>query len=315
MLAAMRKNTPLGRRLVEIQSRISEGSSLADALRSDVRTWGSMVCALIGAGEASGSLDAAFRRVADLLNARIGLRRKILGALTYPIMVLVITIVLVAALLIVVVPRFKDIYASLGSELPALTQFIVGISGNAPAVLLAVVVLVAAVFVVLSQARRRPELGYKVDRVKLKLPVVGPLVAKGVYARVASTLSSLLSAGVPMLEALDFAAESAGSEPHRRDLAEVRRAIADGATLTSALSASGLWPDLMIQLVTVGEEAGSLPDMAERYAKRSLEEVDLAAGNLTKLIEPLLMVVIGVVVGVFLLALYLPIFNLGSQLR
>jgi type IV pilus assembly protein PilC len=150
---------------------------------------------------------------------------------------------------------------------------------------------------------------------KLRLPVVGPLISKGVYARVSSTLASLLTAGVPMLEALEYAAEAAGSEPHRRDLFEVRRRIADGATVSASLASSGLWPDLLIQLAIVGDEVGSLPEMMERYAAQSLEEVDSAASNLTKLIEPMLMVVIGVVVGVFLLALYLPIFNLGSQLR
>jgi len=315
MLAGMRTNTPLGRRLVEMQRRISEGSSLSEAMEAERHVWGPMVCALVAAGEASGSLDVTFRRISTLLNGRLGLRRKIVGALTYPVAVIVITVVLVATLMLVVVPRFSDIYDSLGGELPAITQLVVNVSANAPAVFAVLLVAVAGFLFLLRQARRRPALGMRVDAIKLRLPLVGGLIAKGVHARVASTIASLISSGVPLLDALDFAGEAAGSHPHRVSLGEVKRKLADGSTFSAALEEAGIWPELMVQLVSVGEEAGSLPVMMERYADRTLEEVDAAAGALTKLIEPLMMVVIGVVVGVFLLALYLPIFNLGSQLR
>lgn len=315
MLAKMRAGTPMGRRLADMQRRIGEGSTLSDVLALEPRVWGPMVCALVGAGEASGSLDTAFRRVGDMLESRIALRRKIVGALTYPIAVIVITIVLVATLLIVVVPRFKDIYDSLGSELPSITQLVVNLSGNAPLTLAAIGVLAGALFGVLRYSKRNARLGMAVDRVKLRLPLVGKLIGKGVHARVASTLASLVSSGVTLLDALEFAAEAAGSGPHRASLLEIKRRLADGSTFSASLLEDDLWPGLMGQLVAVGEEAGSLPTMLERYSERTREEVDAAATNMTRLIEPLMMVVIGAVVGVFLLALYLPIFNLGSQLN
>lgn len=315
MLAKMRAETPIGRRMAEIQRRIGDGDSLSQAMAAERATWGSMVCSLVAAGEASGSLDATFRRISSMLATRLGLRRKIIGALTYPIAVMVITVVLVAALLLLVVPRFEDIYDSLGSELPAITKVVVGLSGNAPAALGVVVALTVGVIFLLRLARRNDSLGMKVDRVKLRLPLVGKLIAKGVNARVASTISSLISSGVPLLDALEFASEAAASRPHRNSLLEVKRRLADGSTFSAALAEESLWPEMMIQLIAVGEEAGSLPSMMERYAEQTVAEVDAAATSLTKLIEPLLMVVIGAVVGVFLLALYLPIFNLGSQIR
>lgn len=315
MLAKMRADTPIGRRMAEIQRRIGDGDSLSQAMEAERQTWGPMVCSLVAAGEASGSLDATFRRISTMLATRIGLRRKILGALTYPIAVMVITIVLVAALLLLVVPRFEDIYDSLGSELPAITKVVVGLSGNAPAALAVVLALVAGVIMTLRLSRRNEELGMKVDRIKLRLPLVGRLIAKGVNARVASTISSLISSGVPLLDALEYASDAAASHPHKRSLLEVKRRLADGSTFSAALADESLWPEMMVQLIAVGEEAGSLPSMMERYADQTVIEVDAAATGMTKLIEPLLMVVIGAIVGVFLLALYLPIFNLGSQLR
>lgn len=315
MLAKMRADTPIGRRMTEIQRRIGDGDSLSQAMEAERQTWGPMVCSLVAAGEASGSLDATFRRISTMLATRIGLRRKILGALTYPIAVMVITIVLVAALLLLVVPRFEDIYDSLGSELPAITKVVVGLSGNAPAALAVVLAIAAGVVMTLRLSRRNEELGMKVDRIKLRLPLVGRLIAKGVNARVASTISSLISSGVPLLDALEYASDAAASHPHKRSLLEVKRRLADGSTFSAALADESLWPEMMVQLIAVGEEAGSLPSMMERYADQTVIEVDAAATGMTKLIEPLLMVVIGAIVGVFLLALYLPIFNLGSQLR
>jgi len=315
MIAAMKKNTPLGDRLEEIQRRIGEGVSLSAAMKEDEKTWGQLVIALIGAGEASGSLDEAFHRVSTLLMARMALRRKIVGALTYPAVLVTVTASLVAALLLFIVPMFEGIYESLGGELPGLTQTIITLSGYALPGLFFMVLSVGMLMFLLRRARTEENLGLRVDAAKLKIPVLGKLMAKGIYSRVSSTLASLLSSGVPMLEALEFAAVAADSHPHRLSLLNVKRRLTDGASLSASLREEGLWPDLMLQLVAVGEEAGSLPDMMERYAARALEEVDAAATALTKLIEPLLIVVVGAVIGIFVLALYMPMFNLGDQLK
>lgn len=315
MLAKMRADTPIGRRLAEIQRRVGDGESLSQALESERHVWGAMVCSLVAAGEASGSLDATFRRISTVLSTRLALRRKIIGALTYPAAVMVITIAIVTALLLLVVPRFADIYDSLGSELPSVTKAVVAMSSHAPVLLVGLLVVVAGLVFMLRVSRRNEKLGAKVDRVKLRLPIVGGLIGRGVIARVASTLASLVTSGVPLLEAIEFAADAAASHPHRMSLLEVRRRLADGRTFSASLAEDGIWPEMMVQLVAVGEEAGSLSTMLDRYAEQTAADVDAAATSITKLIEPMLMVVIGGVVGVFLLALYLPIFNLGSQLR
>jgi type IV pilus assembly protein PilC len=315
MIASMRKNSPLGDRLEELQRRIGEGASLSQAMKEDEKTWGQLVIALVGAGEASGSLDRAFTRVASLLMARMALRRKILGAMTYPVVLIAVTASLVATLLLMVVPMFEGIYETLGGELPGLTKAVISASRLALPGLFFLLMLIGMLFFVLRRARTEESLGLKVDSLKMRIPVIGKLLAKGVYSRTASTLASLLSSGVPMLEALEFAAVAAGSHPHRLSLLNIRRRLTDGGTFSTSLAEDGLWPDLLLQLATVGEEAGSLPEMMERYATRALEEVDAAATAMTKLIEPLLIVVVGAVIGVFVLALYLPMFNLGSQLK
>jgi len=210
---------------------------------------------------------------------------------------------------------FEGIYESLGGELPGLTRTIITLSGYALPGLFFMVLSVGMLMFLLRRARTEENLGLRVDAAKLRIPVLGKLMAKGIYSRVSSTLASLLSSGVPMLEALEFAAVAADSHPHRLSLLNVKRRLTDGASLSASLREEGLWPDLMLQLVAVGEEAGSLPDMMERYAARALEEVDAAATALTKLIEPLLIVVVGAVIGIFVLALYMPMFNLGDQLK
>lgn len=315
MIASMRKGSPLGMRLEELQRRIGEGASLSQAMKEDEKTWGQLVIALVGAGEASGSLDKAFNRVASLLMARMALRRKILGAMTYPAVLITVTASLVATLLLMVVPMFEGIYETLGGELPGLTKAVISASRLALPGLFLFALIVGMLVFVLRRARTEENLGLKVDALKMRIPVIGKLLAKGVYSRTSSTLASLLSSGVPMLEALEYAAVAAGSHPHRLSLLNVRRRLTDGASFSASLREEELWPDLLLQLVAVGEEAGSLPDMMERYASRALEEVDAAATAMTKLIEPLLIVVVGAVIGVFVLALYLPMFNLGSQLK
>lgn len=315
MVASLRKDSDTGKILKELQRKVGDGSTLAAAMRADEKSWTMSVVALVDAGEASGTLEDAFLRVVSLIEGRLRLRKKLRSALTYPLVVVVVMLVLVSGMLLVVVPRFEDIYASLGSELPSITQLVVSLSSKAPFVIVALIGCIVASVFAWRFAKNSKTLSLKLDSFKFSIPILGPLMLKGVYARVSSLLSALLSSGIPLLEALEYTAAAAGSSVHSASLTRMRRSLADGALFSKALDDEKLWPDIMVQFATVGEQSGGLAIMMEKVSKRAYEEVETSSERLTSLIEPLMMVMIGAVIGLFLLALYLPILDLGSQIR
>lgn len=315
MLANMRKGSVLGTRLATMQQRMSEGIGFAAALAEHRRDFGPLVCALVAAGEAAGSLDQALSRAAQLTETRLRLRRKIRSALTYPISVIVITTSLIAALLLFVVPQFAGIYAQAGGQLPALTRGIIAASHVAPWLFGALLTATGVAFAVVRHGRRDPHVGMLVDRIKLRIPVLGSMIDKGVNARIAATIANLLAAGVPLLEALEYASAVAGNRVYATALDGVREAIGDGATFSAALQRARVFPEMLVQLAAVGEESGALPALMERYSANAEEEVSDAADAMTSMLEPLMMAVIGGVVGTFLVGLYLPIIQLGNQIK
>ena len=315
MVAGLKKDSNTGNIIKELQRKVGDGSTLASAMRADEKSWTLSVVALVDAGEASGTLENAFLRVVFLVEGRLRLRKKLRSALTYPLVVVVVMITLVSGMLLVVVPRFEDIYASMGSELPSITQLVVSLSSKAPFVIALIVGATVASVFAWRFAKNSKTLSLKLDSFKFSIPILGPLMLKGVYARVSSLLAALLSSGIPLLEALDYTSAAAGSSIHSASLTRMRRSLSDGALFSKALDDEKLWPDIMVQFATVGEQSGGLALMMEKVAKRAYEEVETSSERLTSLIEPLMMVMIGAVVGVFLLALYLPILDLGSQIR
>lgn len=312
MIAQMRDDI-VGKRASRLQEALAEGATLSSALRTQIPEAGPLAGALISAGEASGGLEAALRRAADLLEARLRLRRKIRSALTYPMMVVVVTASLITVLLVVVVPRFEQIYTSTGGELPALTQTVIALSKQMPLFTLATVAIVVALAALFRRSKTDAALARRVDMAKMRVPLLGKLVRKGALARVATTISSLVGSGVPITESLGLASQTAGSVPFAAALQNARERVGEGRPLSKALAESPLFPALMLQLIEVGEETGSMVEVLEKYARTSAEELEEASEALTRLVEPLLMVVIGGVVAVFVLALYLPIINLGQQ--
>lgn len=315
MLGRMKSGTALGAVLLDIQKQMGDGRSLSEGFRSHERSFGPLVCALIEAGEASGSLERALAKIAELTESAVRLRRKVRGAMMYPISVIVITTVLIAALLLFVVPKFADIYNQAGGQLPPLTIAIVTASKYAPYLAVGFTGLAIMFMGLLQRAKHDVALRRRLDRIKLRVPLTGSLVRKGADARVAATMANLLAAGVPLLEAIVHAQSVAGNLIYRDALAEVRKSVSDGSTFTSALERAGTFPDMMVQLASVGEESGALPALMERYAKSAEEEVANTAEALTTMIEPLMMVVIGAIVGVFLLGLYMPIIEIGNQIK
>jgi type IV pilus assembly protein PilC len=313
-LARMQRNTLLGQRLGELQDLMGEGKTLASAMATREAEWGQLTVALVTAGEASGGLEESIRRASEQMDARQRLRRKVRSAMFYPASVLFITVLLVTILLLFVVPRFEKIYAELGSELPSITKVVLALSNQAPLAITLTLLAGFAATVALRRWRATDAGRLRFDELRLRIPVIGSLLEKAATARVASTLSALLSAGVPLLDCLSYAGQAVGLSTHEQALEAARSRVTDGIPLAVALAETGRFPELMIQLITVGAETGALPAMMGKYSEAAAEELSQSAESLTTMIEPAMMLVIGGIVGVFLIALYLPVIELGSAL-
>jgi type IV pilus assembly protein PilC len=313
-LAKMQKNSLIGERLREIQDMMSEGKTLATAMATREKEWGELTVALISAGEASGGLDTSIKKAASELESKQRLMKKVKGALFYPGAVLAITILLVSALLLFVVPKFESIYGDMGSTLPTITKVVLTLSDKAGLFFTILAILLSIIFFMIKKWRKSEVGALKFDQIKIKLPLVGKLFEKSSVARLASTLSALLGAGVPLLECLKYASISVGLKTHEVALLKARERVTDGIPLAVALHETGVFPELMIQLITVGSETGALPEMMAKYSESALDELNESAESLTTLIEPLMMVVIGGIVGIFLVALYLPVLDISSKI-
>jgi type IV pilus assembly protein PilC len=313
-LAKMQKNTLIGERLVEIQNLMSEGKTLASSLATREKEWGELTVALISAGEASGGLDTSIKKAAIELEGKERLKKKVKSALFYPAAVLAITILLVSALLLFVVPKFESIYGDMGSSLPTVTKVVLALSDKAGIFFTVLGVLSAGSYIAVKRWRENEAGALKFDKIKIKLPLVGKLFEKSSVARLSSTLAALLGAGVPLLECLKYASLSVGLKTHEMALIRAKERVTDGIPLSVALYETGVFPELMIQLITVGSETGALPEMMAKYSESAIEELNDTTESMTTLIEPLMMVVIGGIVGIFLVALYLPVLDISSKI-
>jgi type IV pilus assembly protein PilC len=254
-------------------------------------------------------------RAHEMVMNRTKLRRKVVGAMIYPASVVFITLALVTLLLVVVVPRFEEIYAQLGSQLPFFTRVVVGMSSYVPYLLALIAAMVAFTFAAIRKGRSDDHVAGRIDTIKSRIPLVGNLIVKSSIARIAGTMAGLHSSGVNLLTALDHARAVAGLRAHAKAIDQVREAVADGASVAAAMAQTQAFPDMFVQYIGVGEESGTLGEMLERYSESANEEVEETAGNIVRLIEPAMMVVIGAVIGFFLLALYLPILSIGNQIQ
>lgn len=296
-----------------VRDDVSAGVGLGNALRKHPRQFDELYCNLIEAGEQSGSLESMLEMVASYKEKSEKLKAKIKKALTYPAAVVVVAIVVTGILLVKVVPVFAETFQSFGADLPAFTLFVMNLSDMAQRWWLIILMIGIASFVAFKEARfRSPKFSDRIDALTLKIPVVGNIVNEATIARVARTLATTFAAGVPMVEALTSVAGSSGNAVYRDAILRVRDDISAGLQLNQSLSNTGLFPILMLQLTTIGEESGALDDMMDRAATHYEESVDNQVDNLTALLEPLIMSVLGVLVGGLLIAMYLPIFNLGN---
>jgi type IV pilus assembly protein PilC len=299
----------------KIHGDVSAGTGFAPALRAHPRYFDNLFCSLIEAGEQSGTLETMLARVALYKEKTEQLKRKIKKAMTYPTAVMVVAIVVTGVLLIKVVPIFAETYESFGGALPAFTLLILNISQFAQDWWFFIVGIAVTVGVTFSQARRRsPQFSDFVDKMMLKIPIIGKILNDAVIARFARTLSTTFAAGVPLIEALQSVAGAAGNAVYRDAVLKVRDEVSTGIALNSSLRSTGVFPVMLLQLTAIGEESGSLDDMLSRAADHYEEAVDNSVDNLTTLLEPMIMAVLGVLVGGLLIGMYLPIFNLGNVL-
>lgn len=297
----------------ELHQDVAAGGSFGSALRKHPQHFDNLFCSLIEAGENSGSLDTLLDRVATYKEKTEALKRKIKKAMTYPIAVIIVAIIVTAILLVKVVPVFADVFGSFGAELPAFTLFVVHLSEAAQKWwLLALVLLIGAGFAFKTARLRSVKFSDAIDKAILKAPAIGGIINNAVIARYARTLATTFAAGVPLVEALGSVAGASGNAVYRDAILQVRDDVTTGLTMHTALKSTGLFPVMLLQLTSIGEEAGALDEMMEKAADHYEEAVDNAVDNLTALLEPFIMSVLGVLIGGLVIAMYLPIFQLGN---
>ena len=312
MIGKGHNNGNVRKLLSEIGNRLSSGIPLSECLRDHPRYFDDLYCDLVASGEQSGSLETIYDRIATYKEKAEALKAKIKKAMTYPIAVLIIAGIVTSILLIFVVPVFQEIFAGFGAELPGFTLFVVGISDFMVAYWhLGLGAIFAFIFLFKRAHRNSLKLRDQIDRRILKLPVIGDILEKAAVARYARTLSTTFAAGVPLVDALESAAGAAGNAVFRDAILEVRAEVTSGMQMNLAMRNCSIFPDMVIQMVAIGEESGAVDDMLAKVANVYEAEVDNAVDNLTALLEPMIMAVLGVVIGGLIIAMYLPIFQIG----
>ncbi len=310
VLAEQASNPLLKSTLADMQSRVSGGDSLSQSMDRHRRVFDELFVSMVRAGEAAGALDVVLTQLAATLERSVAVTNKIRSAMAYPLAVLVMVVLVIAGMLIFVVPVFTGIYDDLGGTLPLPTQALVLLSDLFTTHLLYVVISTTVLSLSIRHWRQTPGGALRWDRIKLALPLVGPLVHKGSLARTGRTLSVLTRAGVPVLETLRIAADTTGNRVVTAGLLEAIDGVRNGESIASNLARHSVFPPMVIQLVTVGEETGSLEEMLEVVGRTYEGEVESAVAGFAALIEPLLMALIGLVVGGMVIALYLPMFRI-----
>lgn len=313
MIGKGHNNGNMTKLLAEIGNKLSSGIPLSDCLREHPIYFDELYCDLVASGEQSGSLETIYDRIATYKEKGEALKAKIKKAMTYPIAVLVIAGIVTSILLIFVVPVFQEIFAGFGAELPGFTLFVVGISDFMVAYwYLGLGAIFAFIFLFKRVHRNSLKFRDQVDKRILKLPVIGDLLKKAAVARYARTLSTTFAAGVPLIDALESAAGASGNAVFRDAILEVRAEVTSGMQMNLAMRNCSIFPDMVIQMVAIGEESGAVDDMLSKVANVYEAEVDNAVDNLTALLEPMIMAVLGVVIGGLIIAMYLPIFQIGN---
>lgn len=296
-----------------LRRRVDSGVDLTTALRDHPQHFNKLYIALVHVGEQSGTLGPMLKRIATYLEKAEALRRKVVSALTYPVIVMVLGISIAAGLLIFVIPQFQEVFDNFGAELPALTRWVIGASEGLQSNIVEIMIGYVVFHLAFRAAyRRNARVHLLTDRFILRLPVFGKLIRKSILARIARTIAIMFHAGIPMVETLATIAPAAGNQVYTNALNEVRTQVSTGLPLEASLRGTGVFPSMILQMVRTGEETGEMDSMLNRAADFYEDEVDAMVSAISSLIEPMLVVVLGAMIGVVVVAMYLPIFQLAS---
>jgi type IV pilus assembly protein PilC len=316
ILAEQQPNKKFKEVLKQVKSDVEQGSTFADALGKHPKPFDDLYVNLVRAGEIGGILDTILNRLAVHLEKADALRRKVKGAMVYPVSVLVVAIGVLILLLVKVIPVFEKMFKDFGGALPAPTQMVVDMSHFMQHYIGLFLVAMIALGVGFLQARARiPRFRYRTDAIFLKMPIFGPLLRKVAVARFSRTLGTMLASGVPILDALDIVAKTAGNKVIEAALIKTRSAISEGKTIADPLQETGVFPSMVVQMINVGEQTGAMDSMLSKIADFYDDEVDAAVEALTALLEPVMMVFLGGSVGSILIAMYLPIFKIAETIK
>ncbi len=299
--------------VLQIRDDVAAGNNFADCIRKHPRYFDDLFCNLVEAGESSGALETMLERLATYKEKSEALKAKIKKAMNYPIAVVCVALIVTGILLVKVVPQFAETFSSFGAELPAFTQFVMNLSDLAIAHWWKVVIAVVGGAFAFKEAKvRSKQFANAVDRISLKLPIVGPIMNSSCYARFTRTLSTTFSAGVPLVDALDSVAGATGNIVYYVATKRIKDDVTTGQQLAFAIKNTTLFPTMIVQMVGIGEESGALDGMLDKCAVYYEAEVDNAVDGLTALMEPMIMAVLGVLVGGLMIAMYMPIFQIGA---
>jgi type IV pilus assembly protein PilC len=311
ILAKQTENQTFAKNIGDIKSDVEGGATFADALKKFPKIFSDLYTNMVAAGEAGGILDTILVRLAGYIEKAQALKRKVKGAMVYPSVVMTVAILVIVIIMIFVVPTFGKMFDTLGGTLPAPTQMIIQMSEflSGPG---GIITLASIISIIVGIVQfRKTETGQKVtDRILLKMPIVGILFRKVAVAKFTRTLGTLTSSGVPILDGLNITARTAGNKVIEKAVLDVRQGVSEGKTIAEPLTESKVFPPMVTQMIAVGESTGALDNMLEKIADFYDEEVDQAVGNLTSMIEPVLMVFLGGTIGFIVVAMYLPIFKL-----
>jgi type IV pilus assembly protein PilC len=313
IVARGHRNPRFSRLMMDIKGRVEAGSSLSQAFREHPAHFDSLYVNLVHAGETAGMLDGILERLATYKEKILALKSKIKSAMFYPISVIAVAIIVVWIIMIWVIPAFKSVFKGFGADLPAPTLIVMAISDFFVAYWwLMAAIIIGTIFGFFFLLRRSAAFRYAVDRISLKLPIIGGILEKATIARWTRTLATMFAAGVPLVESLDAVAGASANAVYVAGTRKIQNEVSTGTSLTNAMHNTGLFPSMVLQMTQIGEESGSLDGMLSKVADFYEREVDDAVTALTSLLEPIIIVFLGVVIGGLVVAMYLPIFKLGS---
>lgn len=313
IVARGHSNPSMTQMLMQVRADVEQGSALGKSFSKYPKYFDRFYCNLVSAGETGGVLEGLLDKLAVYKEKTQSIKKKVKTALTYPIAIMVVAVALIFVMMMFVLPAFGEVYSSMGAELPGLTQIVMSMSKFFVKYgWVMIVAIILAGFGLYKLHQKSPAFQKRVDSIMLRLPIFGPIVRKATIARWSRTTATLFAAGVPLVEVLDSVAGAAGNILYEEATKDIQAKVTQGLSLTSSMQSTEMFPNMIIQMAAIGEESGSLDDMLNKAAEFYEEEVDNSVSQLSSLMEPVIMVVLGSTIGVLLVAMYLPLFNLGN---